>query len=117
MGEFIEQFGIDGWLLLAQTVNFSILLFVLWRFAYQPVLNMLEKRRKRVKKSIAQAEQIEKDRARTSKEFEATLLEAKAEAEAIVAKAKKTGEELKAQMQQEASEEHTRALAGRRGPD
>ena len=52
----IYALGIDGRILLAQLFNFAILVFILWRFAYKPVLNILEERRLKVEKSLDDAE-------------------------------------------------------------
>lgn len=61
MGELLEQLGIKPLSLLAQIVNFGILLLILWRFLYKPMLKVLGERRNRIDKSIKDAEQIEAD--------------------------------------------------------
>lgn len=53
MSELIRHFGIDGKLLLAQAVNFGVLLFILWKFAYRPILAMLRERREGIERGIA----------------------------------------------------------------
>ena len=50
--EIFSKLGIDWRLLLAQVVNFLILLFVLRRFAYTPMLRFLEKRKNRIEKGL-----------------------------------------------------------------
>mgnify|MGYP001588456271 CR=1 FL=1 len=57
--ELISKLGIDWKLLVAQIVNFFILLFVLYKFAYKPVLEMLEKRSKTIEKGIHDAKASE----------------------------------------------------------
>ena len=42
----MEKLGIEPQLLLAQLVNFGIIIFVLSKFLYKPILDMLEKRKK-----------------------------------------------------------------------
>lgn len=54
----IEALGLDFRILLAQLVNFAILIFVLWRFAYKPVFNILEERRNKVIKGIEDSEEM-----------------------------------------------------------
>ena len=44
----LETLGIQWPKLIAQFVNFAIVLFVLWRFAYKPVFTMLEARRQKI---------------------------------------------------------------------
>ena len=56
MSELFFQLGIDWKLLLAQGVNFVILLFVLTRFVYRPLMKMVEERRKRIEFGIKAGE-------------------------------------------------------------
>ena len=65
MGDTLQTLGIQWPKLIAQTINFAIVLFVLWKFAYRPVLAMLEQRRNKVAESIANAEKIKQELART----------------------------------------------------
>lgn len=52
----LANLGIDWKLLLAQAVNFLVLLFVLRRFAYRPMLEFLEKRSVRIEQGLKDAE-------------------------------------------------------------
>jgi len=58
MGETLQQLGIQWPKLIAQVVNFAIVLFILWKFAYQPVLAMLAQRREKIAEGMANAEKI-----------------------------------------------------------
>ncbi len=55
--KLITALGLDYRILLAQFFNFAILLFVLWRFAYKPVFNILEERRAKIAKGISDSDQ------------------------------------------------------------
>ncbi len=57
--ELISKLGIDPKLLIAQVVNFLILLFVLKKFVYGPVLEKLEQRRGMIAKSAHDAKKSE----------------------------------------------------------
>ena len=70
------DFGVDAPHLIAQLVNFSILAFVLYKFAIKPALGQLEER-------IRQAEQLQADRAQA----EQKLADAKKTAQAELQKA------------------------------
>jgi F-type H+-transporting ATPase subunit b len=70
------SFGVDGPHLLAQLINFSLLAFVLYRFAIKPALGQLEER-------IRQAEQLQSDRATA----EQKLADARKHAEQLLIKA------------------------------
>ena len=82
------SFGVDKPHLIVQIVNFTILAFVLYRFAIKPALGQLEER-------IRQAEQLQKDRsaaeaqlASAQKTAEAKLVAASEEASKILADAR-----------------------------
>lgn len=107
--ELIHKLGIDWKLLAAQIVNFFILLVVLYKFVYKPVLDMLEKRSRTIEKGIHDAKaaeerliHIEKLRDEkmneTAKEIGRLLEQARSEAEAmkkdIVATANSQSEDL-----------------------
>lgn len=55
--EVAQQFGINPILLLAQIVNFLIVLYILKRLLYKPVLETLKKRERTIKEGIEQAEE------------------------------------------------------------
>lgn len=57
--ELIEKLGVDLKLLIANIINFVLLLWILGRFVYKPVLALLEKRRKMVEKSVQDSKQAE----------------------------------------------------------
>ena len=61
MQELISKLGIEWQSLLFQVINFLILLYVLKRFVYTPLIKVLEARRKRVEESVTKAEQIDKE--------------------------------------------------------
>lgn len=54
--EALANLGIDWKLLLAQAVNFLVLLFVLRRFAYKPMLQFLDERSGRIEQGLKDAE-------------------------------------------------------------
>lgn len=54
--EIIQQFGVEPVLLVAQIINFLILLFILKKFAYKPIFKMLSDRKKTIENSLKQAE-------------------------------------------------------------
>lgn len=54
--ELIHQFGFDPKLLLAQIINFLIVLWVLKKYLYGPVISVLNKRKQAIKEGLEQAE-------------------------------------------------------------
>lgn len=83
----IKALGLDGRILLAQFVNFSILIFVLWRFAYKPVLGILEERRLKVEKSLDDAEEAAARLENANAESKQILLKSRQEASQIIEQA------------------------------
>ncbi len=61
MEQIITVFGINWKLLLIQGVNFGLLLFILHRYLYKPVLSMVDVRRLKIENAIMKAEQMESD--------------------------------------------------------
>lgn len=55
--EILKNFGFDPILLVAQIVNFLIILFLLKKFLYKPVLDMLKKRKDDIEKGVKDAEE------------------------------------------------------------
>lgn len=68
MEALIRHLGIDGRLLVAQIVNFLILLFVLSRFVYRPLLKILRERSKTIEKSLRDAKDLEIEKRRMESE-------------------------------------------------
>jgi len=71
-----ETLGIQWPKLIAQLVNFAIVLFVLWRYAYRPVFQLLEARRQKIADGIANAEKIKVELAKTESERKRILEQA-----------------------------------------
>jgi len=93
MSAILSAFGIDWRLLIVYSVNFGILLAILWYFLYEPLVGMLEKRRSLVAQGVIDAQNAEK----RLKEVEASeakkLAAAGREADAILSNARKTAVE------------------------
>ena len=102
MGGF-ASLGINLPLLLAFVINFIILLFLLGKFLYQPVLRMLDERTKKVKESMEWAESIKRDYEQAKVEVQKQIEKGRQEAQAIIAQAVQRGEALKEEARKEAS--------------
>lgn len=79
--------------ILAQILNFLILLFILKKFAFGPLMKVLEEREQKIKKSIEFAEETEAKSQQMLKEYQAQLNEARTQAQEIVDKAMKVAAE------------------------
>ena len=88
MGETLQQLGIQWPKLIAQVVNFAIVLFILWKFAYKPVLNMLEQRRQKITDGMANADKIKSELAATETNRRIILDQANADANKCIEEAR-----------------------------
>ncbi len=88
MEQLFDAFGIDGKLLLAQLVNFGVLLVALWYFLYRPVLKTLADRSAKIAKGVEDAERAAEAAATADAEAAKVVRGASDEAEGIVAAAR-----------------------------
>ncbi len=91
MGLF-DALGLDVKILFAQFINFAILVFVLWRFAYKPILKLLEDRRKKIEQGVLSAEAAELKLKEAEDQQKEIIVAAKKEALTIVEEAKDRAE-------------------------
>jgi F-type H+-transporting ATPase subunit b len=91
MDQLISAFGIDWRLILAQTLNFVLVLGVLSYFLYTPVLKTLEERAKKIKQGLADAEDAARSRVAAEAARADVLKEADHEASLVVARAEDEG--------------------------
>ena len=101
----MEGLGINLPTLLAQIINFAILLGLLYLVAYKPIMRMLDERSRKVKESMEQTELIKQQAERTEEEVKKQLEAAGKEGMEIVARAMRTGEEVRQKAQQEAKQD------------
>ncbi len=85
--EILKQFGINPVLLAAQVVNFLLLLFILKKFLYKPILKVLEERKKKIEESLKNAEEIGKRLLRVAEDEEERIQKASLEGEKIIKEA------------------------------
>ena len=95
---FFDAFGVDVPKLLFQVINFLLLLYLLNRFLFKPVLKLLDERESRIKKGLEDAEAAARDRELAQAEREAALDEARKEAQAMIARATKIADDSRAEI-------------------
>jgi len=100
--QIARTFGVDWPHLLAQIISFSIVCFLLHRFAYKPVLKMLGDRRKQIEQGIADTEKIKVQLAQTEAERHEVMLKADAEASKLIEEARAAALRLQQQETQKA---------------
>lgn len=109
--ELLQKLGVDWKLLLAQIVNFTILLAVLTFFVYRPLLRIIDERRERIRKSMEDAEQIAHAKENITRAHEEALRNIDRECGAFLENAKNEAERAKADILRTADMEAQALLA------
>jgi len=103
----VDALGIEWTLLLAQIVNFGILIILLRMFLYQPVLNMLNARKDRIAQSMKDAERVSAAAREAEQEKAKVLEQARREAQEIRAQATRDAEKIAQDVRGRADQEAT----------
>lgn len=101
LAELAGKFGIDGKLILAQAINFVIVAFLLWKFAFKPVMETLEDRQQKIAEGLQFAEESKNQLAETEKRQAEVLREANTKAQEILHEARDRAVELEEKMKNE----------------
>jgi len=124
--QIARTFGVDWSHLIAQIISFSIVCFLLHRFAYKPILKMLENRRQQIAQGIADSEKIKAELAQTEIQRQEVMVKADARANKVIEeahtaaarvneqetqKAIAAAEQIIAKSREAAAQEHARMLA------
>ncbi len=88
------NFGVNLPAIIGQIVNFCIVAFVLWKFAFKPVLATLDERQKKIADGLRYAEETKTRLDSAQQEIADTLKKAQIEAAAIIEQARKASKEL-----------------------
>jgi F-type H+-transporting ATPase subunit b len=83
-----QTFGFNVWLFLSQCISFAIVAFLLQRFAYKPIINVLEERRQRIKEGLENAERIKRELAEAETRYQEILTNANTEAQRMIEEAR-----------------------------
>jgi len=110
MEELVKTFHIDANLLLAQLVNFSIVLLVLYKFAYKPILKTLNDRTNKIEKGLKDAEDAQNKLAEMEKKEKAILTKAKEEGQKIIVAAEETARKNKEELLLETKQQAEKLL-------
>jgi F-type H+-transporting ATPase subunit b len=97
-----QTFGWNWQLFLSQVASFCIVAFLLRRFAYKPILAVLEERRRRIEEGQLNAEKIKKQLAEAEARYAEILTKANAEAQKMIDHARESSAHLAERKQQEA---------------
>lgn len=98
----IENFGISPTLLVAQFINFILVILILKKFAFGPIQAMLEQRKNRIAEGEEKLKRIEKQLAESEATTAATLEKANEDAKRLIEEAKESATAITEQKTQEA---------------
>lgn len=80
----LGSLGINGKLFLAQLVNFGVVVFVMWKWVYTPLLRLMDKRAKDIAEGVEKAKRADGEFKRAQSEKERILKEALTDAHAML---------------------------------
>lgn len=104
----MDKLGIEPTLLAAQVVNFLVIIFVLQKLLYKPILTMLEKRRAEIADGVARTAKLKSEEEKLKEMTEKALAKAREDALSIIEDAKKQAKEVEKELVAEA---HAQAAA------
>jgi F-type H+-transporting ATPase subunit b len=112
----MSALGLDLKMLIAQLISFSIVFFVLWKFAYKPIFAMLNARRDKIAEALANAERIKADVARTEAERQKILAEAGDKANKLIDEAREAAAQVRQRETQKAIPKRNKSSPKRAKP-
>ena len=101
--QILNDFGVNWMLLAAQVVNFTILLLILNRFVYKPVIKLLEERKAKIAESLANAKKIEDRLDKLEVDRAKVIQEAKDESKKIITEARSIADTIKTEADKDAA--------------
>ena len=105
-------FAINPGLIIWTWVVFLILLFVLRKWAWGPILGALETREKRIQEALDRAARDRDEAARLLEEHRALLDDSRVQAQNILAESRKAADRLRGEMLDEARKQKDRIVEG-----
>jgi F-type H+-transporting ATPase subunit b len=93
ISKITKDFGISWPFLLAQILNFSIVAFLLWRFAFKPVLSTLDERQKKIASGLQYADEMKVKLDAIQQESVASAKRSQADATKVIDEARKAAKD------------------------
>ncbi|MGH7549668.1 MAG: F0F1 ATP synthase subunit B [Gemmatimonadota bacterium] len=91
-------------------VTFVVLLGVLWKFAWNPILGALEAREQAIQRTIDDAERLQAAAEAVLEEHKARLAEARSEGNRILDEARRAGERMKSEIMEKSRAEANQVI-------
>lgn len=100
----LGSLGIDAKAFIIQLITFALAFWVLQRFAFKPIVKMMDQRRKTIEEGVALGEQMKKDKAALDAKVAEELAKARGEADGIIAGAEETSRQVVREAEEKASQ-------------
>lgn len=107
----MEQLGIEPTLLLAQIVNFLIIIFVLSKVLYKPIITMLDKRKHEIEEGVRLTHTMQEEEEKMQTKKAKLLEEARREGRVIIEEAKKQAKDVEKELVAEAQKQAEEIVA------
>ena len=107
----MDKLGVLLGNLIWQALAFGLLVYLLRRYAFGPIIHILDERRDRIRESMEQAEQIKADNAAAAQRAQQIITEAQAQTRDMLAQAQQMSQRTIAAAQAEAREQRDKLLA------
>ncbi len=91
--QITDTFGISTPFLIAQIVNFCLVAFILWKFAFKPVLATLDERKKKIADGLRYTDEMQAKLAAAQQESAAIIKTSQLEASRIIDEARRASKE------------------------
>ncbi len=101
----MDELGLNVPVLVAQLVNFFILLVLLRMFLYRPILDMLDRRSQRIREGLEAADQSKEQAAQAEQEVARQLEEARRQGQSLIGQAQETANRLQEEARSQARRE------------
>ncbi|HZP59982.1 MAG TPA: F0F1 ATP synthase subunit B [Opitutaceae bacterium] len=102
--QLLNGLGVSWSGLIAQMINFSIVAFILWRFAFKPVMATLDERQKKIDSGLKYADEMKAKLEQAQQESAAVIKHAQVEATKLIDEARKAAKEFADREQKAASD-------------
>lgn len=101
----MEKLGVEPVQLLTQILNFTLMVFILSRFLYKPIIGKLKERRQKIEEGLTLTEKVKLELEEIEKKKQEILGYAKEEARKIVEEGRKAGKDFRTRILGEAHQE------------
>lgn len=98
----MDQLGLNGWQLIIQMIAFIAFVYLLWRFAVGPIVEVLDRRQDNIRESLEAAERMQAELKETQAKNEEVMAQARREAQDVLSSARQNAEQIESRAREKA---------------